>query len=214
MTRGKTAPGPRGGFFLGSTLDFKARPLRFIRYVADAYGDVSRFRVGPSYWYLLRHSDDIRDAMTTRSHIFLKPKIAKRLWEKFLGDGLLTTEGETWKRQHELVLPAFHRTRIEADGDVMVDYTHRMLDQWEEGAELDVDAHFVSLTLEIVAKTLLDADIREGAAAVGEAMEILNKEMLEHIYQPFPVPKWWPSYCQIVDYLSRYFELRARIWNV
>ena len=37
--------------------------------------------------------EDIQDAMTTRAHIFLKPKIAKRLWEKFLGDGLLTTEG-------------------------------------------------------------------------------------------------------------------------
>jgi cytochrome P450 len=193
MTQARTAPGPRGDFFLGSTLDFKDRPLRFIRYVANAYGDVSRFRVGPSYWYLLTHPEDIRDAMTTRSHIFLKPNIAKRLWKKFLGDGLLTTEGETWRRQHGLVLPAFHRQRIEAYGDVMVAYTHRMVDQWEEGADLDLDAEFVSLTLEIVAKTLFDADVRAGAAAVGEAMNILNKEMLEHIHQPLPVPKWWPS---------------------
>ena len=193
MTQARRAPGPRGDFLLGSTLDFKERPLRFIRYMADAYGDVSRFRVGPTYWYLLNHPEDIRDAMTRKSHIFLKPEIAKRLWEKFLGDGLLTTEGETWKRQHDLVLPAFHRQRIEAYGKVMVDYTHRMLDQWEEGAELDIDSEFVTLTLEIVAKTLFDADVREGSAAVGEAMEILNKEMLEHIHQPIPVPRWWPS---------------------
>jgi len=193
MAEGLTAPGPRGDVLLGSTLDFKDKPLKFLRYIASAYGDVSRFRVGPSYWYLVTHPEDIHDAMTTRADIFLKPRIAKRLWQKFLGDGLLTTEGDTWKRQHRLVLPAFHRSRIANYGEVMVDYTHRMLDAWVEGEELDLDAQMVSLTLEIVAKTLFDADVRHGAEAVGEAMEVLNKEMLEHIHMPVPVPRWWPS---------------------
>ncbi|MDP6931386.1 MAG: cytochrome P450, partial [Myxococcota bacterium] len=166
MTEGKTPPGPRGHVLLGSTLDFKERPLRFICEVAREHGDVSRFQVGPAFWYLITHPEDIQDAMTTRSHIFLKPRIAKRLWDKFLGDGLLTTEGETWKRQHRLVLPAFHRSRIATYGEVMCDYTHRRLDQWSEGDELDLDAQMVSLTLEIVAKTLFDADIRHGSDSV------------------------------------------------
>lgn len=193
MTSLKTPPGPRGNLLLGSTLAFKDKPLQYICDVAKEYGDVSRFRVGPSYWYLITHPEDIQDAMTTRSHIFLKPRIAKRLWEKFLGDGLLTTEGHVWKRQHKLVLPAFHRRRISAYGAVMVDYTHRMIDEWEAGERLDLDAQMVSLTLEVVAKTLFDTDVREGSEAVGRAMEVLNKEMLEHIYMPVPVPRWWPS---------------------
>jgi len=189
----KTPPGPRGNLLLGSTLQFKEQPLRYICKVAEEYGDVSRFRVGPSYWYLITHPEDIQDAMTKRADIFLKPRIAKRLWEKFLGDGLLTTEGHVWKRQHKLVLPAFHRHRITAYGEIMVDYTHRMLDDWPAGERLDLDAQMVTLTLEIVAKTLFDTDVRHGAEAVGSAMEVLNKEMLEHIYMPIPVPKWWPS---------------------
>jgi cytochrome P450 len=193
MQKAKTAPGPRGDFLLGSSLDFKDKPLKFIQYVASAYGDVSRFRVGPSYWYLITHPDDIHDAMTTRSNIFLKPKIAKRLWEKFLGNGLLTTEGAEWKRQHRLVLPAFHRQRIASYGDVMVAYTHRMIDRWTEGAQVDIDNEMVGLTLEIVAKTLFDADVRGEAKTVGNAMNVLNKEMLEHIHMPLPVPRWWPS---------------------
>jgi cytochrome P450 len=193
MAKGLTAPGPKGHPILGSTLEFKEAPLAFLKVLAKEHGDVSRFRVGPSHWYLITHPEDIQDAMTTRSDIFLKPRIAKRLWEKFLGDGLLTTEGETWKRQHRLVLPAFHRKRIAAYGDVMVDFTHRMLDGWTDGETLDMDAQMVALTLEIVAKTLFDADVRQGSEAVGEAMEVLNKEMLAHIYMPVPVPRWWPS---------------------
>ncbi|NCG20539.1 MAG: hypothetical protein GWP91_16140, partial [Rhodobacterales bacterium] len=47
MTEPKTAPGPRGDFLLGSTLDFKESPAEYIAYLHRAYGDVSRFRVGP-----------------------------------------------------------------------------------------------------------------------------------------------------------------------
>jgi cytochrome P450 len=193
MAKGKTPPGPRGDLLLGSALDFKDKPLKFINYVANAYGDVSRFRVGPTYWYLITHPEDIHDAITKRRNIFLKPKIATRLWEKFLGDGLLTTEGDTWKRQHSLVLPAFHRQRIANYGEVMVNYTHRMMDRWTEGEQIDIDHEMVGLTLEIVAKTLFDADVRGEAKTVGNAMNILNKEMLEHIHMPLRVPKWWPS---------------------
>ncbi len=189
----KTPPGPRGDFFLGSTLDFKEHPAKYIRYVAQTYGDVTRFRVGPAYWYLVTHPEDIHDMMTKRGHIFLKPKIAKRLWDKFLGDGLLTTEGKVWERQSRLVRPAFRRSRIHAYGTEMVAYTHRMIDAWQEGERVDMADAMTGLTLEIVAKTLFDADVRAGTSTVAKAMLVLQKEMLEHIYMPLPVPRWWPS---------------------
>lgn len=186
-------PGPRGDLLLGSTLDFKEHPLHYVKYLHEAYGDVVRFRVGPSYWYLVAHPEDIWDIMTRRADVFIKPQIAKRLWEKFLGDGLLTTEGEAWKRQHKLVLPAFHRKRIAAYAETMTSFTHRMIAAWEDGERRDFDEDMVQLTLEIVAKTLFDADVQDGAELVGEAMHVIQREMLEHIHMPVPVPRWWPS---------------------
>ena len=193
MTKLLTPPGPRGDFVLGSTLDFKSHPAKFIKYVAQTYGDVTRFRVGPSYWYLVTHPEDIHDMMTKRGHIFLKPQIAKRLWDKFLGDGLLTTEGPVWERQSRLVRPAFRRSRIHGFGTDMVEFTHRLLDRWEDGARVDMAEAMTGLTLEIVAKTLFDADVHYGTSTVAKAMVVLQKEMLDHIYMPLPVPRWWPS---------------------
>lgn len=189
----KTAPGPRGDFLLGSTLDFKESPLEFISYLHRAYGDVARFRVGPSHWYLVSHPEDIWDIMVHRAKIFLKPAVARRLWDKFLGHGLLTVEGDEWKRLHSLMRPAFHRKRINAYGQIMVAYTHRMVDDWQEGQEVDFNEAMVNLTLEAVAKTLFDADVRAGTSTVAEAMNTLNVEMLNHIHMPIPVPRWWPS---------------------
>ena len=186
-------PGPRGDTLLGSALDFKESPLHYACYLQKAYGDVVRFRMGPSNWALVSDPKLVWDMMVDRSAEFQKPAVARRLWEKFLGDGLLTTEGETWRRQNRLIRPAFRKGRIQAYGDTMVGYTRRMMDDWTEGQEVDIGEELVALTLEVVAKTLFDADVRDGAATVGEAMKILNVEMLNHIYMPVPLPRWWPS---------------------
>jgi len=186
-------PGPRGDTLLGSTLDFKESPLQFACYVQKAYGDVARFRVGPSWWVLVSDPKLVHDMMVERANEFQKPAIARRLWEKFLGDGVLTTEGEVWKRQSRLIRPAFRKGRVAAYGDTMVAYTERMMADWSEGEERDLGEEMVALTLEIVAKTLFDTDVRQGSAKVGEAMKVLNVEMLNHIYMPVPLPRWWPS---------------------
>jgi len=178
---------------LGSALDFKASPLEFICYVQRAYGDVARFRVGHQHWYLVSHPDDINEIMTKQAKVFLKPAIARRLWDKFLGDGLLTSEGDEWRRQLKLMRPAFAKKRVSAYGDIMVDYTHRMVEAWTAGEQVDFSEAMVALTLEVVAKTLFDADVRGDAAIVGDAMHVLHEEMLNHIYMPLPVPRWWPS---------------------
>lgn len=186
-------PGPRGDTLLGSALDFKESPLHYACYLQKAYGDVARFRMGPSSWVLVSDPALVWEMMVDRATEFQKPAVARRLWEKFLGDGLLTTEGEVWRRQNRLIRPAFRKGRIAAYADTMVAYTERMMADWTEGASLDLGEEMVTLTLEIVAKTLFDADVREGAAKVGEAMKVLNVEMLNHIYMPVPLPRWWPS---------------------
>jgi len=49
---------------------------------------------------------------------------------------LLTSEGDFWQRQRRLVQPAFHQERIAAYGDVMVAYTNRLLDRWQDGCDV------------------------------------------------------------------------------
>jgi cytochrome P450 len=186
-------PGPATRHPLGSTLPFKDAPLDYIRTLAAEHGDVVRFKVGGKWWTLVVHPDDIWDICVKRQARFTKPPIVGRLWSQFLGNGLLSTDGEFWKRQHKMIRPGFHRERIDAYAAVMVAYTRRMIDRWEQGERLPVDEEMTALTLEVVAKTLFDADVRRDSGTVGEAMKVLNQVMLEHIHFPVPVPRWWPS---------------------
>ena len=189
----KPAPGPRGAWLLGSTLDFKDSPLEYARYLHRAYGDVVKFRVGHLDWYLLAHPDDIYDAMVTRADIFLKPAIASKLWEPFLGDGVLTLEGTEWKRASRLMRPAFHKKRLDTYAAAMTDCTAGLVGRYTAGERRDIAKDMTAVTLEIVGRTLFDVDVREEAGDFGEAMLDLQDAILDHLYLPLPIPKWWPS---------------------
>lgn len=186
-------PGPRGAWLLGSTLDFKDSPLEYAHYLQRAYGDVVRFRVGVSDWVLLAHPDDIHRTLVKEPEVFLKPAIAHKLWKPFLGDGVLTQEGEVWKRMSRMMRPAFHRSRIEQYAAIMAAYSNRLVDGWIEGEQRDIAEDMTHLTLEIVAKTLFDADVSEDAAEFGTALLELQEVILDHLYMPLPIPRWWPS---------------------
>lgn len=191
--RGDKPNGPRGSLLLGSTLDFKSSPLEYVRYVSRAYGDVAHFKVAMQDWYLLTHPDDIWSVMTEQKDVFLKPKIARKLWTQFLGNGLLTAEGDDWRRMHLMMKPGMHTTRLRGYADTVVAYTHRAIDKWSDGERRDISRDMTELTLEIVCKTLFDADVSGDARAVGEAMTVLQKVILDAIYMPIPLPRWWPS---------------------
>src|SRR6185295_3590224 len=80
---------------------------------------------------------------------------------------LVTSEGDFWRRQRRLAQPAFHRQRISAYGDVMGDYAERAVASWREGETRDIHQDMMRLTIEIVVKTLFNADVSEDVDNVG-----------------------------------------------
>ena len=192
-TATQSAPGPKGLPLIGNTLQFTRDQLGFCSGVARDYGDVARFRVGLDDWYLLSNAADIHDVCVTRAKLFHKPRIARQIYDLFLGKGILVTDGEFWKQQHKMVKPGFHKRRIDSYGESMAGLASDMVDGWKEGQDVDICEEMTDLTLAIVAKTLFDADVKRDARVVGDAMKIINEVLVAHINLPIPVPKWWPS---------------------
>jgi len=71
--------------------------------------------------------------MVTNQGNFTKSRVLQRA-RVLLGDGLLTSEGSFHVRQRRLVQPAFHRDRLAAYAQVMIDSAVRMRDRWTDGA--------------------------------------------------------------------------------
>ena len=157
--------------------EFNRDTLGFVKRCRD-YGDVVQARFLYVQAYFLFNPDDIEYILSTNAKNFIKPvSLRSNFFRRLLGNGLLTSEGEFWRRQRRLVQPAFHRRRISGYGEVMTDFTARLISSWQEGETRDIHRDMMQLTLEIVAKTLFNADV---SADVDNVNRILSE-----IVKPF-----------------------------
>jgi cytochrome P450 len=189
----KTQPrGPKGQLLLGSLRDFQRDQLGFYSSCARDYGDVVATRFGPLRALLVYHPDAIEEVLVTRSRDFVKSP-GVRVLRPLLGEGLLLSEGSVWLRQRRLVQPAFHRQRLAGYGEIMTAYTERRLVDWKDSQVIDVHAEMMALTLEIVAKTLFDADVSDQADAVGHAANVLMEQFGTRLRSFRLLPHWVPT---------------------
>ncbi len=192
-TRAKPIPQRKGHPIWGSTLDFMRDQKGFILRGHEELGDVFCARVAYIHIYYVRDPEIVNAVNTTHWQDFYKPQRAKKMWAPFLGNGLVPADGPLWKRQHKLIMPAFHKTRVDAYAQTMVEYTEKMLARWQAGSSIDFNDEMTGLTLGVVVRTLFDADVEGDAASIREALLGLNKMLFERMHSIVPVPHWWPS---------------------
>ena len=186
--------GPKGNLLLGSMLDFRRRPLEFLLDAAETYGDVVRFRLGPYRVYLVNGPDNIHEVLVAQQKKILKTDFNRSLLGRFLGNGILTSEGDFHRRQRRLMQPAFHHQRIASYAEGMVSTTLHMLDGWQAGHSYDIDAEMMKLTLNIVSDALFGSEVSATAIAnVSDAIAILQRITVMEFKTGFSLPEWLPA---------------------
>src|SRR6266436_2428381 len=169
----RQAPGPKGRFLLGSLVELSRDWLGFYKGCAEQFGDVVCVHLAHVPVYLVVHPRDIETVLVTNAANFTKSEDYRAL-ARVLGRGLLTSEGDFWKRQRSLIQPAFHRQSIMAYTEVMTRAAGRMLDAWKEKRERNIHEDLMRVTLEIVGQCLYGAEVADAAERVGHAMEVVT----------------------------------------
>jgi len=187
----KLPPGPKGYPLVGNVFEPRGDSISYLTKCAREYGDLVFLRfLGTPACYVNR-PEYIESILVTQNNNFVKSK-DYRAMRRVLGNGLLTSEGEFWKRQRKLIQPAFYQERIGAYASTMVSYTERMLAAWNDGQQLDIHEAMMRLTLGIVAKTLFDADVSHEAEDVDAALTVLMGKFLRQAGMALLLPVWVP----------------------
>jgi cytochrome P450 len=139
------------------------------------YGEVVRFRFGPMVAHLVSSPEGIHHVLAENNRNYGKQTRGYRNLRYILGNGLLTSEGETWKRQRRIAQPAFHRQRVAGFAAAMVRAAEHATAGLESrrGSEVDLHHEMMRLTLRIVGQTLLGYDPTDAADEVGSALTFL-----------------------------------------
>jgi cytochrome P450 len=160
VTNAKAAlpPGPRGHLLIGNLPMLGGNGLATLENWARKYGDIFVWRSVGLLVCFPTHPDYIEDVLVTRNYNFVKG-VGMRMSPRFFGKGLLTSEGELWRRQRRLMQPAFHRRSVGRYARMIVECTQKMLASWQPGDIRDLHSEMDHLALEIIARVLFDLDL-------------------------------------------------------
>lgn len=182
-------PGPTSNLFLGFSPDLQRNPLKFIDGLTQQYGDAVRFRFFLGFYgYVFTHPEHNKYILQENNRNYTKRHPALIAIRPVVGNGLLTSDGEFWRRQRRLIQPAFHQSRISTLGDMMTRAACAALERWQpnlaSGAPLDIDQEMMRLTLEIVGRALFSIDLTGDADAVGKAFTFANHHVAGYSARP------------------------------
>ena len=185
----KSPPRLRSHSLLGSAREMQRDPLAFLTRTRQ-YGNVVGMRFVFSDAYLIYHPDSVKHVLQENHRNYNKDVLTYKLFRPFLGQGLVTNDGDSWLHQRRLIQPAFHRKRLAAYGSLMTDAATTLLERWQARAEgdtpLDVAEEMMRLTLGIVGQALFSVDLSHETSTVGPAVTTLVKLLGDYIYAPFP----------------------------
>ncbi len=152
-------------FYLFSRFFRASNPILLFEYLQQQYGSISHYRLGPNHIVFLNDPELIREVLVNQAPLFIKERTQRRM-KILLGEGLITSEGETHMRQRRIAAPAFHRQRIAAYGGMMTARAATMREEWQEGVEIDAVSEMMRLALQVVARTIFDTDVTEDVQTI------------------------------------------------
>ena len=157
---------------------FKAsNPIMLFEHLASTYGPISHYKLGWQHIVFLNDPEMIKEILINQPQNFIKERTQRRM-KILLGEGLITSEGAFHMRQRRIAAPAFHRQRIQAYADNMVERARNMRDSWRENSTIEIGGEMMHLSLEIVARTLFNTDvtpeIRQINTEVNAIMDVYN----------------------------------------
>ena len=148
------------------------------------------FRLYLSTW----EPEYIKHILVNNNRNYIKDPATRKL-SLSLGNGLLTSEGDFWRRQRRIAQPAFHRKRIEIMTERMFAETEKMLKKWgQKPAEevFDLSDEMMILTSNIAAKSLFGADL-ENNLEIGKALLVSIRFITAAFRKIIMAPLWIPT---------------------
>ncbi|MBV8209312.1 MAG: cytochrome P450 [Burkholderiaceae bacterium] len=137
----------------------------------------------------------VRAVLVDYADAFVRWERGAAILSQGFGRSVLTSEGETWKRQRRLLAPEFAPARLQGYAGLMVAAARRALDRAapaSEAAQVEVEALMTALAMDVVLRTLFGSTTDEDAAQAADAVQLLSRVAAREMLLPATLPDWLP----------------------
>ncbi|UQA59155.1 cytochrome P450 [Polyangium aurulentum] len=169
--------------------------LEFLADSRRVCGDVFRIEFGPFPSYVICHPDMLEHVLVRRARFYPKGR-AYDLFRRMVGNGLVTAEGEAWRKQRRMLQPSFNEGEVRAFMPAMLAELGCTAERFERaaarGETLDMGDEMARLSMGVVTRTVLGHDV-EDRLAIDRAMRSLFAHMDAQRRLPLPLPLWAPT---------------------
>lgn len=176
---------------------FKSRPLEMLSAWWRQHGDALRFRLGPKTLHLFSHPDLAEEILVQQADRFVKVYDPRRPvgLALVLGNGLVTSSGEVWKRHRRIIQPVFHRSRMVAMADRMAQVGEQRIAGWadREGQPVDIATEMMQLALEVISQTMFSTSMAQHIEHISRALRVSLKYAFDSFHNPLRLPSWVPT---------------------
>lgn len=191
----KPIPELPGQFLVGNTLQFTRDPLGMMLKLHRAYDRIVKTRLVGRDIHVLTHPDDAKHVLQEANRNYHKSE-AYRVLGIFLGNGLLNSEGDFWRRQRRLAQPAFYKQRLALLADTMAAEGLELVQKWrnhDPEKPVNVSVDMMELTLNIVTKALFGTDVSHKLTGMSESLNTIIEFAHETLVSFIRIPLRYPT---------------------
>jgi cytochrome P450 len=198
----KLPPKLKGPWPFGSITWFAKDPLNFCEKIVPGYDGIFEvtsilFRAATDFKRMMFISDPdyVKHILQDNNRNYRK-SFGYEMLKLLLGQGLVTSEGDFWRKQRRLIQPAFHRERLAAFAKIMTDECNEMLNKWEplpDGSVVNLSHALMEMTLRIICKAMFSTDVNDAIEVVNREFNVANEKLIARVLHPLRVPLWIPT---------------------
>ncbi len=197
--------------FLKHSANILKNPLPFHHDNFQKKGDTFRLNIGFNKSVIFsRDAGLVEYVLQKNQKNFVKSEIQTKDLVKYVGKGLLTSEGEHWKKQRKLIQPAFHKKQL---ANLLDSIKQAILLEYKKitvNEELDIFPIYNDLAFQTVVKSLFSsAANQEEINRLQYITEETQKMLVKELRQPYL--GWWFRASGKID---SYLKLTAEARNI
>lgn len=193
----KKIPSPQNRhWLLGDFAPMLNEPLEYLGTLQKKYGDFVQLKAPFNQLYVAYDADMVKYILQENNKNYTKGDLFNAA-KALVGNGLVASEGDFWRKQRRLIQPAFNKEKYVNIIKVIIEQTQILINEWDskyaEGDIINISQEMNKLALKIVTQALFKTEIEKDIPTIKKSLNYVLRRIFKRFNNPLLYASWLPT---------------------